>query len=76
MDSLGLDTEHYTQHGGSSFSFFTILIYLVAMGVAGYFAWKYVQNETNPTKKYGLLAGAVVGAWLVIYILRALTINV
>ena len=74
---LGMESEHFTQHGsGTSFSFFTILVYLLAMAVAGYFAWKYTMTEASSTKKYGIIAGAVVGAWLLIYILRAMTINV
>lgn len=68
--------ESFTQHGGaSSLSFFTLLVYALAMGIAGYFAWKYVANEESALKKYGIVAGSVVGAWLAIFLLRALTFN-
>ncbi len=74
MDSY--EMEQFTQHGsGRSFSFVGVLIYLVAMAVAVYFAYKYTLNETNNLKKYGIMGGALVGAWFVVFILRSMTIN-
>ena len=71
------DMEAFTQYGGASYSLFNILLYLVAMGAAGYFAWQYTQkNAIDSYVKIGLyIGGAVVGAWLLVFILRSLTIN-
>ena len=72
-----VDMEAYTQYGGASYSLFNILLYVVAMAAAGYFAWKYTKNNNiDSTMKIVLyVAGAVLGAWLLVFLLRALTIN-
>jgi len=75
MESLEGTYEQFTQHGaGSSFSFFTILIYLLGMVGAGYLAWVKTAGKSNAVRA-GIVTGAVFGAWLLIYLLRALTIN-
>ena len=75
MESLEGTYEQFTQHGaGSSFSFFTIIIYIAAMSAAGYLAWSKTSTKSTGVR-VAIISGAVLGAWLLIYLLRALTIN-
>ena len=68
------DMEAFTQYGGASYSLFNILLYLVVMGAAGYFAWKYTQkhNVDSTVKVVLYIAGAVLAGWLGLYIVRGL----
>lgn len=70
-----MEDNSNVQYGGAKqLSVFTILVYMLTIGVCGYFAWKYTEKFDN-TKRYLIVAASVLGGYIVMYLLRSMTFN-